>query len=376
MRIAFYAPLKPPNHPVPSGDRRMANLIMRALTLAGHEPVLASTFRGYDGRGEAERQTALAAAGAAEADELIREYRRLPPPERPRLWFTYHLYHKAPDWLGPAVHRDLQIPYCVAEASFAPKQEAGPWAHGHAAVQTALSRAAVIFAMSENDAECLRDVVREPGRLVLLPPFLDSKAYRTGRRCRAELARELGCHPGQPWILVAAMMRPGDKAESYRRLAAALARLGQDDWQLLVVGDGDRRREIEAAYADLGAGRVFFAGMVSEEDLIRFYASADVFAWPAVNEAYGVALLEAQAAGVPVVAGWAGGVPEIVADGETGLLTDPDDVDGFARALRRLLGDADFRRRLGRAAAARAADRHDISVASRSLSRALEEALG
>ena len=64
MRIAFYAPLKPPDHPVPSGDRRMAQLFLAALRGAGHEPVLASRFRSFEGRGDPARQARLAAARA------------------------------------------------------------------------------------------------------------------------------------------------------------------------------------------------------------------------------------------------------------------------------------------------------------------------
>ena len=53
MRIAFYAPLKPPDHPVPSGDRQIAQLFLAALRLAGHEPVLVSCFRSFEGYGDA-----------------------------------------------------------------------------------------------------------------------------------------------------------------------------------------------------------------------------------------------------------------------------------------------------------------------------------
>ena len=65
MRIAFYAPLKPPDHPVPSGDRRMAQLLFEALRLAGHEPFLVSRLRSYDGSGDTVRQARLARARSA-----------------------------------------------------------------------------------------------------------------------------------------------------------------------------------------------------------------------------------------------------------------------------------------------------------------------
>ena len=64
MRIAFYAPLKSPDHPVPSGDRRVAQLFFAALRVAGHDAFLASRFRSYEGRGDLLDQARLAALGA------------------------------------------------------------------------------------------------------------------------------------------------------------------------------------------------------------------------------------------------------------------------------------------------------------------------
>src|SRR3990172_8095375 len=75
MRIAFYAPLKPPDHPVPSGDRRMARLLMTALRHAGHEVDLASRLRSRDGGGDPLRQARIERAGLATADRLLRGYR-------------------------------------------------------------------------------------------------------------------------------------------------------------------------------------------------------------------------------------------------------------------------------------------------------------
>src|SRR4051794_34023231 len=115
MRVAFYAPLKAPDHPVPSGDRRTAQLLFRALQLAGFDPFLASHLRSFDRDGDLRRQERLAHLGRLVADRLLRRWEQ--HPERaPELWFTYHLYHKAPDWLGPAVSTALGIPYVVCEA--------------------------------------------------------------------------------------------------------------------------------------------------------------------------------------------------------------------------------------------------------------------
>ena len=141
MRIAFYAPLKPPTHVTPSGDRRVAGLLMDALERVADHVELVSTFRSFDADGDAARQEALRAQGQALAERLVAQWRAGPAALRPDLWFTYHVYYKAPDWLGPAVSAALGIPYVIAEASYAQKRASGPWAIGHEAAAEAPSAA-------------------------------------------------------------------------------------------------------------------------------------------------------------------------------------------------------------------------------------------
>ncbi|HEB79487.1 MAG TPA: glycosyltransferase family 1 protein, partial [Rhodospirillales bacterium] len=182
MRIAFYAPLKPADHPAPSGDRRMARLLIRALEMAGHEVEQASRLRSYDGGGDNLRQRKLRALGGRMAERLIRRYQRRPPEKRPQAWFTYHLYHKAPDWLGPAVSRAFDIPYVAAEASYAPKQENGPWAEGFDAAARAIALADLVFCPNSNDLECVLPLIGDPERLVPLTPFIEVSRFAASAR--------------------------------------------------------------------------------------------------------------------------------------------------------------------------------------------------
>lgn len=170
MRIAFYAPLKPPGHPVPSGDRRVARLLWQALEAAGHTPVLASDFRSYEGEGNRERQHALERAGAAAAARILEEYRALPSAGRPGAWLTYHLYHKAPDWLGPATAEALAIPYLLVEASYARKQTGGPFARWLAETARAIARARAVLSFTAEDEEGIRPLVGRRTALYRLAP--------------------------------------------------------------------------------------------------------------------------------------------------------------------------------------------------------------
>ncbi len=372
MRIAFYAPLKPPSHPVPSGDRRIARALAAALRLAGHEVTLAARFRSWDGAGDAVRQARLASLGEALAARLLRRYRRHPA-ERPALWVTYHLYHKAPDWLGPAVTAALGIPYVVIEASLAGKRREGAWATGHRAAAAAMARADAIVLLNGDDREGLVEAGIAPSRIVPLKPFLEAGRYLAAQPARAALAARHGLDIAKPWLLSVAMMRPGAKLASYRVLAAACRQLLDLDWQLLLAGDGPARGETAALFAALPPGRVRLLGAVSEESLPALYASSDLYLWPAIHEAFGMAFLEAQAAGLPVVAGRERGVPEVVREGESGLLAPPGDAAGFAAAARALLGDAARRRAMAARARAIAGAEHDIGAASRRLDALLRE---
>ena len=374
MRIAFYAPMKPPTHPVPSGDRRVASMLMQALDAAPHRCRLASRFRSYDGAGDRRRQLRIREIGTRLAERLIRRCRAGPAADRPEVWFTYHLYHKAPDWLGLPVAHALGIPYVIAEASHAPKQRDGPWALGLEAAERAIASADLVFALNSADAACVRPLLADPDRLRPLLPFLDSGPYREAARRRdrhrRRLARTAGLECGRAWLVAAAMMRPGDKLASYRCLAAALDRLRDRPWSLLIAGDGEARADVEAAMAPLG-DRVVWLGRRSEAELAGILAAADVYVWPAVNEAYGMAILEAQAAALPVVAGRTGGVPDVVAEGKTGLLVPPNDAEAFAACVRALLDDPDRRQAMADAAGQRVRRCHEVDAAGRTLHRAL-----
>jgi glycosyltransferase involved in cell wall biosynthesis len=376
--VAFYAPLKPPDHPRPSGDRRMARALIEALTLASVPVELASRLRSYDPTGDPVRQCRIQALGGRLAARLLRRYARVPVERRPRAWLTYHAYHKAPDWLGPTVTAALGIPYLLAEASVAPKQRDGPWAIGHAATERTIRAADLVLALTGVDAECLAPLVAPPAELRRLPPFLDPAPYRAARgerlRHRSELATRFGLDPAAPWLLAVAMMRRDVKRDSYLLLGRALARLQDRLWQLLVVGDGPARDEIAPALLRVGAERVRFTGVMTQAELPACYAAADLFVWPAVREAYGLAMLEAAASGVPVVAGRDGGVAEVVRDGVTGMLTPAGDPDAFAAATASLLDDPERRGAMGDRAARFVARERSLVSAAATLASAIEAA--
>ena len=379
MRVAFYAPLKPPGHPVPSGDRRLARLLMTALARGGHEVDLACRFRSWEGIGDGARIRRLQALGEGLARRLIRRYRATEAAARPEAWFTYHAYHKAPDWVGPVVSDALSIPYLVAEASVSAAQAKGPWSGGYHCTVKAVKHADAVIGLNSADAPGVLPLLADPDRMIALRPFLDVKAFCrsagiTGAAngdARDRLAARYGLDREAPWLLGVAMMRDGDKLASYAVLAEALAGLSDRPWQLIVVGDGPARQRVERSFAWAGAERVRFTGRLGTKELAPLYGASDVFVWPAVNEAFGMAILEAQAAGLPVVAGDSHGVGDIVRDGETGLLVPEGDAPAFAAALSGLLDDPARRAAMAKNALSSVSDNHDISRAIGTLNAAL-----
>jgi glycosyltransferase involved in cell wall biosynthesis len=153
-----------------------------------------------------------------------------------------------------------------------------------------------------------------------------------------------------------------------RELIAALPKLARDDVTLLLAGEdvesgGTYRSALEREARELGvADRVRFLGR--RDDVPALLAAADALVLPSSVEGLPLVVLEAMAAGRPVVATAVGGTPEAVVDGETGLLVRPGDVDALARAVDSLLADPERAGRLGEAGRVRVRERFDADAAA------------
>ncbi len=371
MKIAFYAPMKAPTSGTPSGDRLIAQLLMAMLRGSGHQVELVSRFRSYDRGGDKRRQVRLKKLGGAMADRVCRRLRE----DKPDLWFSYHLYHKAPDWIGPTIARKFGIPYVVAEASYAPKQKDGPWSEGHAAVGDTLARTDLVVGLTDIDRTCVMPRLRSSARYVQLPPFVDAEPIiRAGTNrddARNRLISDRGLNPDVPWLLSVAMMREGDKTESYKILAAAMAALRGKSWHLIVVGDGPTESAVKALFNPV-KDHITWMGRHEAEKLYEIYAAADIFVWPAVKETPGMCFLEAGAAGLPAVGSDGFGVPDVVRHGDTGLLARHLDENDFAKMVSLLLDDKPQRTTMGRVAADYIQSNHSLTGAGTILNDALE----
>ena len=178
-----------------------------------------------------------------------------------------------------------------------------------------------------------------PARLTVVPNGVDTDFFQPGPNNRRE---------GPPVLLSVARLVP-DKDHDTMLLAFSGVAERHPEAQLWLVGNGPRRGILEQKVRDLGlAGKVKFLPVA--KDIRHLYQKADVFVLSSVAEGMPNVVLEAMAAGLPVVATRVGGVPEAVVPEDTGLLVAPRDVAGLAAALGRLLDDPGARRSLGRRA--------------------------
>lgn len=200
-------------------------------------------------------------------------------------------------------------------------------------------------------SEVLALGIGDPDRFHVVPLGLDLDQYLRAETRRGELRRELGVGEDVPLVGLVARLVPIKAHEVFFAAAARIARVNARA-QFVIVGDGERRQELGALAARLGlAERTRFLGW--RADLDRVYADLDVVALTSRNEGSPVALIEAMAAGCPVVSTRVGGVSDLIVDGEHGLLAPMDDAAGVAALVTRLLETPALRARLAEQGRAR-----------------------
>ncbi|QUM75916.1 glycosyltransferase family 4 protein [Moritella sp. 24] len=385
--VAFYAPLKSPLHPTPSGDRKIARLFIAALEQGGFHVDLASQLRTFDKTGDSHRQQRLIALAEKEAVRVMRRWQK--QGFRPQAWFCYHLYYKAPDLLGPIICKALDIPYIVAEASWAEKRANGPWAIYHRQVASALEIASKVISINPKDKVALTDFYADQppirySRLISLNAFIDDlptninhvigsdSMLATSAFSRDDIARKYGLNTKLPWLITIAMMRVGDKHHSYQQLSRVVDK-SEQPYQLLIIGDGVMKTDVHTIFSP--HKQVKFAGALDNQQIRQLLPHFDLLVWPAINEALGMIFLEAQQSNVAVVAGDEGGVGSIVKHQVTGILVDTYDPEEMSVTIDALLANPAQLKQMKQAAAHYVIQHHSIAASAIQLNDVIQDAI-
>ncbi len=230
-----------------------------------------------------------------------------------------------------------------------------------AAARTALSRAHAVIAVSRAVADSAAGVVTDRERIVMIPNGIDITRFvvpgqeREARRQEARAA--LAIPMNAPVIVCLSRLSP-EKDVSNLLEAFALVSRHSPEVRLLVAGEGRLRKTLEWHIELLGLqGKAQLLGAYDRERVPDLLFAADLFALSSREEGLSLAVLEAMAAGLPVVATNIGGLPEAVAANETGFLAPPRDPPAFAACLEALIADPDRRRAMGQAGARWVAER-------------------
>jgi len=203
----------------------------------------------------------------------------------------------------------------------------------------ALAKAGAVTATGLRLAEATLPFMPERKGVSVIPYGVDLERFRP--RAREPRAR----------IIVGAVSRLSpEKGFGHLVRAVALLRDRGVDVDLLFAGDGPSRPELQRETRALGlADRVRFEGEVAHEDVPDVLQNVDIFAMPSTWEGFGVSAIEASAMELPVVASDVHGIPDVVVDGETGILVPPRDGGAIAAAIARLAADPSLRETMGRA---------------------------
>lgn len=216
-----------------------------------------------------------------------------------------------------------------------------------------------VIAVSAEVASRIRHYVRNGRpRLVTIPNAIDPAIFNDQRIDRSRICREFSLPIDARLVVTVGNLRG---AKGHRHLLAAARRLIAEEprTRVLIVGLGPLEIPLKEEARRLGLnGRVVFTGF--RADATSLIAAADVYVLPSLFEGLPISLLEAMALGRPVIATRVGGVPEVVASGETGILVPPGDADRLASEILSLLRDPTRSRRLGESARAAVTQRFSV----------------
>jgi glycosyltransferase involved in cell wall biosynthesis len=209
----------------------------------------------------------------------------------------------------------------------------------------------VVVPSQATQADTLARFGVSPGRVAVVPSGIGER-FRPGLPATTADAQEPGAQDRPLVLHVGSLIPRKDVAGLLTAFAAVTTALPQA--RLVLIGGGPEEGNLRRLAEELGIAHcIEFAGRIAEEAKLAYYAEASLLVSASLMEGFGLAVGEAMACGIPVVATHVGSIPELVQDGVTGLLVPPQDPVALANAMLRLLQDRTLATRFGTAGAAR-----------------------
>lgn len=343
MRVFFFAPFKAISSPIPSGDREIGRGLFSFLSAQKEEVKVLSNFHSllfwFHIWGVLLYFPFL----------IVAFFRVLL--WRPDYFFTYHLYYKAPDpfafWLASIFNK----PHFIFEGMYSlkPRDSWKTWP-GWFLTKLAIERASHVFTDKTDDIESLERILAKE-KITYIPPSIDTAFFCRDGKVRNEIRTKFNSDD-LPIIIGVAMLRPDRKSEGVEFLLHCLAELKEEGLNFLYlhVGDGDMLSSLTSLAEKIIPGRAKFLGRMDKEKVRDYLSAADLFAFPGLDEAFGMVYVEAQSCNLPVVAFKNGGIPDAVSADVSGFLTPLLDKAEMKKALRKLLTDSSLRQKMGNSA--------------------------
>ena len=234
-----------------------------------------------------------------------------------------------------------------------------------------LNRATKITATSRFLADATRRFLADQSKEIRVVPF----------GVDIDFFKRQSPRPDDPKPLIISFIKHLKKKYGPHVLINAFAKLrpSERNLRLILAGEGEMEDELRGMVKELGIEEsVEFTGRLDRDGVRDLLEKSDIFVQPSIyqSESFGVAAVEAQAVEVPVVASRVGGVPDVVHDGEGGFLVEPDDADGLAEAIDKLVDDASLRKRMGETGRKWVLEKYDWNINAKQMEEVYREVLG
>ena len=340
MKIAYYMPFKTMGHQNPSGDLIIGTEIFDHIQQKGNIIKIVSKLRTRWIYYNPENLIKL----FFEKKRVVNKLRTSPPD----IWLSYHSYYKAPDLLGPYCCSKLSIPYVIFQGIYSTKRRKSlKTLIGFLLNKKTLQSADHIFTNKRRDLKNLSRII-PPEKLTYIAPGIQPQDFRFSKKERDKNHRLWACEK-EVVIMTAAMMRPGVKTEGISIVIQSCSKLHARGYKvrLIIAGDGECRDQLEQQANGQLPGRVVFLGKIKRRELYKYYSSADIFAFPGIQESLGMVYLEAQSCKLPVVAFEDWGAKEAIYSGKTGYLSPAAEPKLFTKNIEKLILDPKLRHTFG-----------------------------